>query len=167
MPAASLGVVRYALNQVEAVNDPLFHPLSLAEFKARSGRPDAVRMSMYSGRFIPTIAFQTGDLQSFGDLPIMMLHGSESGSLLGDSESQEDLENDRRAMVEAWTRTGQRSSNNLGLRLAEGANHLSLVFYQEYAEQVAEAIREVAAVSNSFGQSVPHSSSMDKKLARR
>ena len=148
MTAASLGVFRFALNQIEMVNDPLIHPRSLAEFKARSVRPKAVRMGLYRGRFIPTIAFQTGDLQSFGELPIMMLHGSESGSLLGDSDSPEDLENDRRAMVAAWTRNGQRSRNNFGLRTIDGANHLSLVVYQEYGAQVARAIMETVARSN-------------------
>ncbi len=149
MTAALLGVFRFAFSQFDIVNDPKFHPLALAEFKARTVRPEAVRMGLYSGRFLTTIAFQTGDVESFGELPIMLVHGSESGSLLGDSETLEDLENDRKNMLEAWTRTMQRSSNNLGFRLITGANHLSLVTYKEYAEQVAVAIREMVAFTGS------------------
>ncbi len=154
MTAASLGVVRIALGMVDAVNDPLFHAQSLAEFKARVSRPESVRFAMYRGRFIPTIAFQTGDLKSFGNLPVMMVYGTKSGSLLGDSESPEDLEIDQRAMRAAWNRNSQRSANNLGLRAIEGANHLSVVTYQQYAKRVAEAVLETVAAGQLRGQSV-------------
>jgi pimeloyl-ACP methyl ester carboxylesterase len=149
MTAASLGVIRIALNRLEPVNDPLFHPQSLAELKARTSRPDNVRTAMMRGRFMTTIAFQTGDVDSFGDLPVMMLTGSQSGALLGDSETPEDLAKDQLSNREAWIRTGNRSRNNLGLRTIKGANHLSIVTYEIYAKQVAIHIRELARVSDS------------------
>lgn len=145
MTFARLGLVRLALSGIDVVNDPLYHPRALAEFKVRSVRPGALRMGMVLGRYIPLIAFQTGDVETFDDLPVLMVEGSESGSLLGDSDSPEDLENDRRAMREAWSRTRARSTNNLGIRTIQGANHLSLVAYQTYASEVAAAILDLAA----------------------
>lgn len=141
--AARLGVMRMTLNALDVINDPLFNPQSLAEFKARAIRPEAIRFSMHRGRFITTIAFQTGDLETLNDLPVIMVTGSESGTLLGDSDSPEDLENDQKMMQQAWIRNGHRSSRNLGLRIIEGANHVSLVAYQQYAEKVSEAIIEL------------------------
>ncbi len=144
--AARLGAVRWAMDDIEALADPLHQSLSVAEWKARTTRPENVRFLVWRGRFLTTIIFQTLDNTALGDLPTMVIYGSESGRLLGDWEDEEELREWQQESVVGWEQTVALSSRALGLREVAGANHVTLITYAEHAAKVGAAVVEMVEV---------------------
>ena len=140
---SSMGVVRLALDQIEVVNNPLFHDQALAEFKARTNRPDTLAFLAYRGKYIAEIIFQTADSSSMEDLPVSIIYSSNSGELLGVYDSEEELLEDRREMIFAWQKTLDLSGKSLGLTEIVDANHLSMVMHQKPAQQVGQRLLEI------------------------
>jgi len=145
---SSMGVVRLALDQIEVVNNPLFHDQALAEFKARTNRPDTLAFLAYRGKYIAEIIFQTADSSSMEDLPVSIIYSSDSGELLGVYDSEEELLEDRREMIFAWQRTLDLSGKSLGLTEIVDANHLSQQVGQRLLEIVQDLREQQYSTSN-------------------
>ncbi len=141
--AVHLGVVRIMLGQVDILDDPKFPPDAADAYKARMSRAVNVRQPMSMGRYVTRIMYQTRDNKSLGDLPAMVIYSTGFGSLLGSNLSEETRKEDLIKNVAAWQRTTATSTNDMGVRAIEGANHLAIIGYQEYAEQVADLTREM------------------------
>jgi pimeloyl-ACP methyl ester carboxylesterase len=141
--ASKLGVIDIALAYIEAVNDPGFQSQALAEFKARTNRTESLEFVLQRGKYITEIMFQALDSDSLQDLPVAIFHAENSGELLGDHESEQEMRNDRHQAVLAYQGTVDLSSRSLGLTQIENANHLTMVMYQEPAQQVAGRILEI------------------------
>ena len=140
---SSMGVVRLALDQIEIVNNPLFHDQALAEYKARTNRPDTLAYLAYRGKYIAEIAFQTADSSDLEDLPVSIIYSSNSGELLGVYDSEEELLEDQRKTILAWQKTLDLSGKSLGLTEIVDANHLSMVMHQKPAQQVGQRLLEI------------------------
>ena len=141
--ASKLGIIDIALEQIDAVNDPLFHARALAEFKARTNRTESLMYLLQRGRYLTEIMFQAGDTGSFQDLPVAIFHAENSGELLGDHANEEELLEDRENMRLAYKRMLGRSSQSLGLTRIENANHATMIMYREPAEAVAGRVLEI------------------------
>jgi pimeloyl-ACP methyl ester carboxylesterase len=141
--ASKLGVVDIALAYLEVLNDPGFHPQALAELKARTNRTETLAFVMRRGKYITEIMFQALDSNNLRDLPVAIFHADNSGELLGDHDSEQEMHDDRRKAVLAYQRTVDLSSRSLGLTQIENANHLTMVMYQQPAQQVAGRILEI------------------------
>ena len=140
---SSIGVIRLALDQLEIVNNPLFHAQALAEFKARINRPDTLAFLAYRGKYIPEIAFQTADSTRLENLPVSIIYSSNSGELLGVYDSEAELLEDRKTSLIAWQKTLDLSRKSLGLTEIVNANHLSMVMHEKPAEQVGQRLLEI------------------------
>jgi len=152
---SSIGIVRVAFNQIELVNDPLFHSQSLAEYKARMNRPQSLTFLAQRGRYITEIMFQTADNKSFDDLPVAMIHSENAGELLGDHQNQREMIEDREKGLVAYQKTLNLSSQSLGFTKITNANHLSMVMYQEPAKQVSQRIIQIVQSLNQQPQTTP------------
>jgi pimeloyl-ACP methyl ester carboxylesterase len=140
---SSIGVIRLALDQIEIVNNPLFHAQALAEFKARINRPDTLAFLAYRGKYIPEIAFQTADSTNLENLPVSIIYSSNSGELLGVYDSEAEMLQDRKDSLIAWQKTLDLSRKSLGLTEIVNANHLSMVMHENPAEQVSQRLLEI------------------------
>lgn len=140
---SALGVIDLTLELLDVVNDPLFHPLALAEFKARTNRIDSLTFLAQRGKYLTEIMFQAAESTDFTDLPVSIFHSENSGELLGDHTSPEELIEDREKGVAAYQVLLDDSQQSLGLRKIDDANHLTMLMYQEPANQVAENLLEI------------------------
>jgi pimeloyl-ACP methyl ester carboxylesterase len=141
--ASKLGIIDIALAYIEAINDPGFQSQALAEFKARTNRTESLEFVLQRGKYITEIMFQALDNNSLQDLPVAIFHAENSGELLGDHENEQEMRDDRQQAILAYQRTVGLSSRSLGLIQIENANHLTMVMYQEPAQQVASRILEI------------------------
>ena len=141
--ATHLGLVRLMLGTTDLLSDPLYPPGAAEAYAARMAHPSNARTPMALGRYIIRIVYQTGDNVSLGDLPTMVIYSTGFGSLLGNSDTDEERASDLIDNVEAWNRTTATSSQNMGVRAIEGGNHIAIVGYEAYAEQVADHVREM------------------------
>ena len=140
---AATGLPRWFLNSQEILKDPKLPELAVNEFVSRSMRGDNIAFLARMGRYFPRIFFQTKANQDLSDIPLIFGYGTRSGELLGDHDSEEERISDNLLQLAAWKRTGELSSQFLGMREVEGANHLSLVTYPEHARAVAEMVGEL------------------------
>ncbi len=140
---AITGLPRWMLYGQDMLDDPQLPELAVEEFIAVSVRPSNVRHLVYMGRFFPRIFFQTLDNTSLRDIPVVFVYGTRSGQLLGDHASPEEWRQDYEAQLLAWQRTGETSTQFLGMRKALDANHLTIVMYEEHARTVADTIEEM------------------------
>ena len=141
--ASILGVIDIAFEQIEAVNDPLYQARALAEFKARTNRTQALQFFAQRGKYLTEIMFQSAQSKEFGDLPVAILHAENSGELLGDHSSPQQLLDDREQGVLAYRSALTLSSQSLGLTKISHANHLTMVMYEEPAKQVSRRVLEI------------------------
>jgi pimeloyl-ACP methyl ester carboxylesterase len=141
--ASKLGIIDIALEQIDAVNDPLFHTRALAEFKARTNRTESQMYLLQRGRYMTEIMFQARDTRSFQDLPVAIFHAENSGELLGDHANEKELLDDRENMRLAYQRMLGRSSQPLGLTRIDNANHATMIMHREPAEAVTGRILEI------------------------
>lgn len=137
---ANIGLVRLALSQVAAVNDPEYHEKSLQEFKFHTNSSKTLTFSMQRGRYIPQIAFQTKAIEDLNMLPMAIYYSDKFGELLGSYESVEERESDRIEMIEAWRQHLKLTKGNIDLREVNDANHLTIVAYEKPAKQLASYI---------------------------
>ena len=140
---SSLGVIDLALEQIEAVNDPLYHAQALAEFKARINRTQALQFLAQRGKYLTEIMFQSAQSKEYGDLPVAIFHAENSGELLGDHTSPQQMLDDREKGVLAYKSALTLSSQSLGLTKISQANHLTMVAYEEPAKQVSGRVLEI------------------------
>jgi len=140
---SSLGVIDIALAQIDAANDPLYHPQALAEYKARINRTEALQFLAQRGKYLTEIMFQSADSQEYGDLPVAIFHSENAGELLGDSTSPQDLIEDREKGVRAYASVLTHATHSLGLTKINQANHLTMVMYEEPANQVSARVLEI------------------------
>ena len=150
--AGLTGIPRWMLNSQEILEDPNLPRLAVEEFIARTVATDNLLHLVQMGRYFPRIFYQTLDNRSLGDIPLIMGYGTQSGKLLGDHESEEEWQRDYEESLAAWEASGTLSSNFLGMRGVEGANHLSLVTYPEYAAAVAAMIDELILAASDNGR---------------
>lgn len=141
--AAHLGIVRFALGQVDMLHDPKFPEGAAEAYRARMSRPENIRQPMSMGRYVTRIMFQTADNKSLGDLPVMGIYSTGFGTLLGADMDADAISADLVKNVAAWKKTTATSSRDMGVRAIEGGNHLAVIGYQEHAEQVANLTREM------------------------
>jgi pimeloyl-ACP methyl ester carboxylesterase len=140
---SALGVFDLALSQIEVLNDPLFHPRGLAEYKARMNRTSTLKHLAQRGRYLTEIMFQSIDSQPYGDLPVAIFHSENSGELLGDHSSPQEMIEDREKGILAYGQAVASSTTPLGLTEISNANHLTMVMYEEPAKQVSARILEI------------------------
>jgi len=150
--AGLTGIPRWMLGSQEILQDPELPRLAVDEFIARSIKTGNLVHLVKMGRYFPRIFFQTLENRSLGDIPLIMGYGTESGKLLGDHENEEEWQADYEDTLAAWRVTGGLSSRLLGMREVEGANHLSLVAYPEYAKSVDSMVNELLEASEPDGQ---------------
>jgi len=141
--ASSLGVIDIALEQIEAVNDPLYHGQALAEYKARINRTQALQFIARRGKYIPEIMYQAIDSKEYGDLPVAIFHSENAGELLGDTTDPQQMIEDREKGVLAYEDALTLSSQPLGLTEITQANHLTMVMHEEPAKQVSGRVLEI------------------------
>jgi pimeloyl-ACP methyl ester carboxylesterase len=141
--ASSLGVIDIALEQIEAVNDPLYHAQALAEFKARTNRTQTLQFLAQRGKYITEIIFQSADSREYGDLPVAIFHSENAGELLGDTTDPQQMIEDREKGVLAYEDALTLSSQPLGLTEITQANHLTMVMHEEPAKQVSGRVLEI------------------------
>lgn len=141
--AAHLGVVRLALGQVDLLDDPLYPSGAADAYRARMSLAVNLRQAMAQGRYITRILYQTRDNTSLGDLPVMGIYSTGAGSLLGGSSSEEEIKEYLIENIAAWKRTTATSTRDMGVHALEGGNHLAVVGYKEFAEQIADLTREM------------------------
>ncbi len=141
--ASSLGVIDIALEQIKAVNDPLYHTQALAEFKARINRTQTLQFLAQRGKYITEIMFQSIDSKEYGDLPVAIFHSENAGELLGDTADPQEMRDDREKGVLAYERALALSSRSLGLTKISQANHMTMVMYEEPAKQVSRRVLEI------------------------
>ncbi len=142
--ASSLGVIDIALEQIDAVNDPLYHEQALDEFKARINRTQALQFLAQRGKYITEIMFQSIESKEYGDLPVAIFHSENAGELLGDNRSNPlEMREDREQGVLAYANALTLSSQPLGLTKISQANHLTMVMYEKPAQQVSGRVLEI------------------------
>ncbi len=137
---AALGVMRLVINNVSELDDPLLPHKAAAEYKARMALSPNIRTMVRLGRYVGTIFYETGDNRDLGDLPVMAIYGTGAGSLLGDSETEEDRLLDLEKQIVGWKKTTALSSHDYGVVEIEAANHLAIVTYEDSARKVAEQV---------------------------
>jgi pimeloyl-ACP methyl ester carboxylesterase len=145
--AGVLGMPRWMLRTQEILQDPKLPQRAVNEFVARTVATDNLQHLVMMGRYFPRIFFQTLDNRSLADIPVIMGYGTHSGQLLGDHKDMNEWKSDHEETLLAWQKTGELSSNFLGMRVVDGANHLSIVTYPEYAEGIATMVEELLAFS--------------------
>ena len=141
--ASSLGVMDIALEQIDAVNDPLYHAQALAEFKARVNRTQTLQFLAQRGKYLTEIMFQSAESLEFGDLPVAIFHSENAGELLGDHSNPQQMLDDREKGVQAYENALTLSNQSLGLTKISQANHLTMVMYEEPAKQVSARVLEI------------------------
>jgi pimeloyl-ACP methyl ester carboxylesterase len=144
---AHVGASRLAIRSVDLLNDPLYPERGAAEVRAYYATAKAVRAAFLIGRHIRHTTWQTHDNQSLGDIPALVVHGTRTGDALGGFETEEERIEILEQLKALWAQTAASSTASLGLTEIEGANHISIVAYRQYADQVAaEIIRMVETV---------------------
>ncbi len=135
-----LGLTRLVINNISELDDPLFSSRAVSEYKARMALSPNVRTMVRLGRYVGTIFYETADNRDLGDLPVMVIYGTGSGSLLGDSETEEDRLVDLEGQVLGWKNTTAMSSRDFGVVEIDAANHVAIVAHEDSAQRVAEQI---------------------------
>ena len=141
--AGMLGIPRWMLKTQDVLQDSKMPQLAVNEFVARTVDTGNLKHLVLMGRYFPRIFFQTLDNRTLGDIPLIMGYGTHSGQLLGDHKDMDEWKSDFDETLAAYEKTGTLSSNFLGMRGVDGANHLSIVTYAEHAEVVAAMIEEL------------------------
>jgi pimeloyl-ACP methyl ester carboxylesterase len=149
---AHIGVSRLLVKTVDLLNDPLYPERGAAEIRAYYGTTKAIKTAFHVGRYFRHTTWQTQDNNSFGDIPVLVVHGTRTGEALGGLDTEEERVEILERLKEAWRQTAGSSSSNLGLVEIDGANHITIVGYREYADQVADAIMLVVEAARKEGR---------------
>lgn len=145
--AGALGLPRWMLKTQDIMQDSKLPQQAVYEFVARTVATDNLRHLVMMGRYFPRIFFQTLENRTLSDIPLIIGYGTRSGQLLGDHKDMEEWKSDHEETLAAWEKTGELSSNFLGMRVVDDANHLSIVTYPEHAEVIAAMVEELLAFS--------------------
>jgi len=143
---ARLGVMRFSLGRIDLLADPKLPARAVAEWKARMALPRGAVFVLTRGRYLPVICYQTLQNRTLGDIHLSLVYSSEFGSLLGSYEDEQERLDWLQNNVEAWTQTVALSTRGTGPHPIDGANHLSIVLYEDYADQVVDKIDDVIAL---------------------
>jgi pimeloyl-ACP methyl ester carboxylesterase len=140
---ARLGVVRFSLGKIDLLVDSALPSQAVAEWKARMALPRSAVFMLTRGRYLPVICYQTLKNRTLGDIHLSLVYSGEFGSLLASSEDEQERIDWLQSNLEAWTQTVALSTRGTGPHPIAGANHLSIVLYEEYADQVVDKIDDV------------------------
>jgi pimeloyl-ACP methyl ester carboxylesterase len=137
--AARVGAARLLIQhyKLSVLNDPKYSPQALAEYKARVVLPHVLTTVLGLGKYLGAICRETLENTSLGDLPVAMIYGTNISEPFFKTPAEEQKD------VEAWAAMTRLSSRGSAPIAIEGANHLTLVAYKEYADQVSGVIRGV------------------------
>ena len=153
--AAETGVVRLMLGNVDIFDDPELDQEAVGAYKARISLAPNLRMMVRLGRYLGTIFHETGDNTSLGDLPSMIIYGTGSGSLLGDTDTEEERLADLEEQKIAWAKTTATSTQNFGVVEVDADNHLSIVAHKDSAAAVAAEILHMMNATEASQLSAP------------
>ena len=135
--------MRFSLGRIDLLADPELPSEAVAEWKARMALPRSAVFMLTRGRYLPVICYQTLENRTLGDIHLSLVYSSEFGSLLGSYEDEQERIDWLQSNVEAWTQTAALSTRGTGPHPIAGANHLSVVLYEDYADQIVDKIDDV------------------------
>jgi pimeloyl-ACP methyl ester carboxylesterase len=139
--AARLGIARVLVQHNKLVNDPKFPPEALAEWKARVVLPAVLTSVLTLGKYLGAICRETLENKSLGDLPVVLIRGTEFAPPFFVTGSEQEQREAVRKVLDGWAAIAKLSSKGQAPVVIEGANHLTLIAYKEYADQVSAVIR--------------------------
>ena len=152
---ARLGVMRFSLGKIDLLADPELPSQAVAEWKARMALPRSAVFVLTRGRYLPAICYQTLKNRALGDIHLSLVYSGEFGSLLASSEDEQERIDWLQSNVEAWTQTVALSTRGTGPHPIAGANHLSIVLYEDYADQVVDKIDDLIDLVREEAYEVP------------
>lgn len=138
--AARVGVVRIALNRLELLDDPALSADAVAEFRALAATPQNIRVALMTARYIGKASFQVLDTPLIADIPVTVIYGGEYGTVFAEYDNEEELIEWRGRYMDYWQSLVSASSSGRGPVEIPGANHVSVITHEPYAEQVAAEI---------------------------
>lgn len=151
--AARLGVARLMIRRNKLVNNPKFPPEALAQWKARVILPPVLTTVITLKEYLGAICRETLENKSLGDLPVVLVHGTDFGPPFFVTSSEQEQREAVRQVLDGWAAMAKLSTNGDAPIAIKGANHLTLVGYKEYAAQVSGVIRSM--VEKARGGSAP------------
>lgn len=136
-----VGLTRLLMFSNETLNDPLYHPLSLLEYKTLTNTSKSLSFFLQRGRYMPDIMFQTKAADTLFDIPMVIYYGQHSGELLGNYASEEELKAGQKAMIDAWQQHLQLTEGATEIQEIPDANHLTIVAWETPAKTMAGHIK--------------------------
>jgi len=141
--AARLGIARLLLQRNKLVNDPKFPPAALAQWKAHVVLPPVLITVLTLGKYLGAICRETLENKSLGDLPLVLVHGTDFGPPFFVTHSEQEQREAVKQVLDGWAAIAKLSTKGEAPIVVNGANHLTLVAYKEYADQVSAVVRSM------------------------